>query len=293
MTETVLVIGAGGFTGRHLMTHLAANPDRWRPVSARDHGLDLTDPGSIRRCLDAVSPAAVVNLAAIATLAVTDRERIFATNGFGVLNLLEALAERRFAGRVITASSAYVYGPVATGRPIPEDQPPRPHNLYACAKVLAESFCAMFAGTLDIVVTRPFNAIGRGHRDSFLVPKLVQHFRARQATIELGNLEVARDYTDVRDLARMYELLLLAEHPPRLLHLCNGTAVSIAALVARLEVLTGHRIAIRTNPAFVRENDVLYQCGAVDGLRALGFAWQYPLYATLQWMLAEPPTPFP
>ena len=287
MSTTILVIGAGGFTGRHLMAHLAANPARWRPVAGRNHGIDLTDAVSIRRGLDAVKPDAVINLAAIATLAVTDRDPIFQVNAFGVLNLLEALAARHFTGRVITASSAYIYGPVDDREPIPEGQPPRPHNLYACAKVLAESFCAMYRDRLDVVVTRPFNAIGRGHRESFLVPKIVRHFRQRAAEIELGNIAVARDYTDVRDIARMYELLLAAQNPPEVLHLCNGTAVSIEALIGELTRLTGQHMDIKVNPAFIRPNDVLYQCGATDSLNALGFRWQYRLADTLGWMLDE------
>lgn len=284
-SKTVLVIGAGGFTGRHVMAQLSSAG--WRPVNAREHGLDLTDPASIGRALDSVKPAAVINLAAIATLAVTDRDPIFAVNAFGVLNLLDALQQRKFSGRVITASSAYIYGPLQSRAPIPETQPPRPHNLYACAKVLAESFCTMHADSLDIVVTRPFNAIGRGHRDTFLVPKIVRHFRERAPGIELGNTAVARDYTDVRDLARMYTALLEAKDPPRLLHLCNGKAVSIDDLIATLSALTGHQIAVSVNPAFIRANDVLYQCGATDGLQQLGFEWQYSLRDTLHWMLDE------
>lgn len=284
IARRVLVIGAGGFTGRHVMAQLA---ERWQPVNAREYGLDLTDPASIGRALDAVKPSAVINLAAIATLEVTDRESIFSVNAFGVLNLLEALDERRFKGRVITASSAYIYGPLQCRTRIPETQPPRPHNLYACAKVLAEYFCAMHANKLDIVVTRPFNAIGRGHRATFLVPKIVKHFRDRVPTIQLGNTAVARSYTDVRDLAAMYEALLEAADPPRLLHLCNSEAVSIADLIGTLSDLTGHSIEVTVNPAFVRANDVLYQCGATDGLKALGFKWNYTLRDTLSWMLDE------
>jgi len=283
--RTALVIGAGGFTGRHVMAQLSG--EGWTAVNARDHGLDLTDPASISRTLDAAKPDAVINLAAIATLDVTERDPIFAVNAFGVLNLLEALAARQFRGRVISASSAYVYGPVQSRDPIPETQPPAPHNLYACAKLLAESFCAMHAEKLDIVVTRPFNAIGRGHRDTFLVPKIVRHFRDRAPRIELGNTAVARDYTDVRDLARMYTALLDAKDPPRRLHLCNGQAVSIADLIATLSELTGHRIEVSVNPAFIRANDVLYQCGATDGLKQLGYAWRYTLQDTLRWMLDE------
>ncbi len=287
MTRKILVIGATGFTGRFVMAQLRRQPGKWLPADARDHGLDITDPASIRDCLAATQPDAVINLAAIATLAVNDREQIFGVNAFGVLNLLEALAERHFEGRFITASSAYIYGPLHSDGAIPEDQPPQPHNLYACAKVLAESFCAMYRDRMDIVVTRPFNAIGRGHRDSFLVPKLVRHFRDREPVIELGNVEVARDYTDVRDLARMYELLLEAAAPPRSLHLCNGTATSIRELIRILSELTGHSIEVRVNPDFIRANDVLYQRGASDRLQNLGFTWQHELRDTLRWMLAE------
>jgi nucleoside-diphosphate-sugar epimerase len=170
---------------------------------------------------------------------------------------------------------------------LPESRTPRPHNLYACAKLLAESFCGLYRDQFSIVVTRPFNAIGRGHRETFLVPKLVRHFRERRPEIELGNTDVARDYTDVRDLAAMYALLLEAKSPHECLNLCNGVAVSIATLIERLSAITGHSIRKLVNPSFVRQNDVTYACGATDRLRTLGFQWKHSLDATLEWMVTE------
>lgn len=285
MGKKILVIGAGGFIGHYLMQHLTRAPERWLPVSGRSHGLNLTEPSTIGRAIDVIKPDAVINLAAIATLAVTNREQIFAVNAFGVLNLLEVLSERNFTGRIITASSAYVYGAAKFEREITEDTPFRPHNLYANAKVLAEGFCDMYRDKLNIVISRPFNAIGCGHRDEFLVPKIVRHFRERAPEIELGNINVARDYTDVRDLARMYELLLGAECVPEALHFCSGKAVSIAELLVTLQRLTGHNIKVRVNQSFIRKNDATYQCGSTSKLQKLGFEWQYSLEQTMQWML--------
>ena len=287
MTSKVLVIGERGFTGRHVMARLQETPDRWQPIGGRASGLDLTQPQSIAKCIADVRPDAVINLGAIATLDVTDRDRIFAVNGFGVLNLLEGLAAANFQGRFITASSVYVYGTGLPREPLSESRMPRPHNLYACAKLLAESLCGLYRDQCSVVVTRPFNAIGRGHRETFLVPKLVQHFRERRPEIELGNTDVARDYTDVRDLAAMYELLLEAESPPECVNLCNGVAVSIATLIERLSAITGHSIRTLVNPSFTRQNDVTYACGATDRLRALGFQWKHSLDATLEWMVTE------
>ncbi len=282
--KSVLIIGARGFTGQHLVRELQ---DDWITIDSRDHGLDLIDPASIRFAIANTKPDAIVNLGAIATLAETNRDSIFDVNAFGVLNLIEALRDISFTGRLVIASSAYIYGLLSDKEPTPETQPPRPHNLYACAKALAEHFCNMHSKDMDIVVVRPFNAIGRGHRNTFLVPKIVKHFRERASHIELGNTNIARSYSDIRDVGRMYRAVLEADTPPTVLNFCNPQVVTIDAILACLTELTGHQMKVILNPSFIRSNDVLYQCGTTNLLEKLGFKWKYELRDTLQWMLEE------
>lgn len=280
---TTLIIGSGGFTGPHVVRHF--REDLGHNVHAsRDYGIDVTQPDTIHRALEKIQPDIVVNLAAIATLKVDDVRRIYEVNGFGVLNILQALTDIGFKGRFVTASSGYVYGN-STPDVITETTIPVPANHYSCAKLLAENCCDMMRGNFSIVAARVFNCIGRGHLDHFLVPKIVKHFKERAPQIELGNTRVQRDYNDIRDIARMYGTVATHNASTHLFNFCSGTTNSIQDIINTLTELTGHQIKIVTNPAFMRAADNPYMCGSNARLKDIGFTSRYNLRDTLQWML--------
>ena len=283
--QRLLIIGSRGFTGRHLLTRLAANL-AVVVTEASDHGLDLRRPDTIARTLDATDPQTVLNLGAISTVVTEDVRGLYEVNAFGQLNLLQCLAERGFTDRLVFASSASIYGG-SVGGAIAEDQPPDPLNHYAFSKQLAENFCRLFADRCDIVVVRPFNCIGLGQRETFLVPRIVRHFRDRAAAIELGNLEIERDFIDIRDAVRAYELILTAPHPPTPVHIASGRTASIRDIISTLEELTGHRMEVRVDPALVRANDLHRQQADILRLESLGFVRRYSLHDTLAWMLGS------
>jgi GDP-6-deoxy-D-talose 4-dehydrogenase len=279
----LLVIGSRGFTGQHLIAQLHDNP-AVVVAEAADHGLDLRRPDTIARALDATEPQTVLNLGAISTVATDDVHGLYEINAFGQLNLLQCLAERGFTGRLVFASSASVYGGGAGGM-IAEDQPLAPVNHYAFSKQLAENFCRLFVGRFDIVVVRPFNCIGLGQRESFVVPKIVRHFRDRAVAIELGNLEIERDFIDIRDAVRAYEVILTAARPASPVHIASGRTASIRDIILTLEELTDHRMELRVDPALVRSNDVHRQQADITRLQTLGFTPRFSLRDTLGWML--------
>jgi len=281
--KRLLVIGARGFTGRHLVARLRATTDT-TVVDAADHAMDLRSPDSIARALDATEPDMVINLAAVSSVDASDVRKLYETNAFGQLNLLQCLVQRGFVGRVVFASSANVYGD-STCDMIPEDRHPDPVNHYALSKQLAEGFCRLYADRCDIVVVRPFSCIGIGQGEHFLVPKIVRQFRERQPSIELGNLDVERDFIDIRDVARAYQLILTCPHPPTPIHIASGRTESIGGIIGMLQELSGHAIAVTVNPAFIRRNDLHHQQGDTAGLSSLGFAPRFSVRETLGWML--------
>ena len=283
--RTALIFGASGFTGRHLVKRVDDDAN-WTAVDARTLGAELRNPASLAAALEAALPDAVINLAALSSVTEGDIADLYAVNSFGWLNLLEALKARAFAGRVIFASSANIYGNKTDG-PITEDRPPDPANHYALSKLMAERFCVLGFEDLDIVITRPFNCIGVGQKAHFLVPKLVAHFRERRPAIELGNLDVQRDFIDVRDVADVYALLLDTPTPPPVLHISTGRVHSLRDIIAILETLSGHKIEVIVNPNFIRPNDLRHQQGDTTRLRALAFESRYSIADTLSWMLAQ------
>lgn len=276
----VAVTGAAGFTGRYLLPELVS---RGHDAFALD--ADVTDPAGLAAAIDADTPDAVIHLAARAFVDVAAFDDFYAVNQVGSFNLLQSLADRAPGTRIILASTAQVYGAQAEGL-IAEDRPMLPANHYALSKAAMEMGSRLWADRLRITIVRPFNYTGVGQEERYLVPKIVDHFRHRADTIELGNIDVRRDFGDVRAVAAAYAALLEADDVPDICNIATGTAVSVRDVVARLEAMTGHRIEIRVNPAFVRANDVPVLAGDVTRLRTAAPSWTpHTLDETLEWMV--------
>jgi nucleoside-diphosphate-sugar epimerase len=119
----------------------------------------------------------------------------------------------------------------------------------------------------------------------FLPAKIVDHFRRKARTIELGNLEVARDFSDVRDVVRAYRSLLEAPVAAKTFNVCSGTSHSLASMLRTMSDIAGYEINVEVNPAFVRQNEIARLEGDPSALRtAIGFFPSRPLSETLRWM---------
>ncbi|WP_174278211.1 NAD-dependent epimerase/dehydratase family protein [Sphingomonas bacterium] len=276
----VAVTGADGFTGRYLLPELARRGHEPVPLVA-----DIADARALAAEVTAAAPDAIVHLAARAFVADDDYAGFYTVNQVGTFHLLDATARARPGARVILASTAQVYGAQAAGLLV-EDRPVLPANHYALSKAAMEAGSRFWADRLRITVVRPFNYTGVGQEGRYLVPKIIDHFRRRAPLIELGNLDVRRDFGDVRAVADAYAGLLEASAPPAVVNVAAGVLESVRGIVARLEALTGHAMDVRVNPAFVRADDVPELGGDVGRLRAALPGWRpRPLAETLPWML--------
>ena len=138
---------------------------------------------------------------------------------------------------------------------------------------------------LPIVIVRPFNYTGVGQGEHFLLPKIVAHFRKGARSIELGNLAIARDFSDVRTVAYSYRRLLAAAPAGQVFNVCSGRSYSLGSVIDTMSDIAGYRIAVHVNPAYVRANDVLTLAGSNAGLAAaIGAVEPIPLAETLRWM---------
>lgn len=296
MTRT-LVTGAAGFTGRYVVGALADlghevhgivhGPDGPVPGVTQLHEADIADLPALARVVESVQPDHVVHLAAIAFVAHDDVEQIYRTNVVGTRQLLEALSRAsRCPSSVLLASSANIYGN-ARGGQLAETVPAAPANDYAVSKVAAEHIARIYSSRLPIVVTRPFNYTGVGQSQSFLLPKIVAHARSRAPVIELGNLDVARDFSDVRTVVDAYmRLLSTPAAVGQTFNVCSGRAVSLREVVDLVSSLCGHSFEIRVNPAFVRDNEVSTLWGSPAKLETVvGPVKKVPIEETLRWML--------
>jgi len=286
--STVLVTGASGFTGKHLGAALVRAGHR--VVSAEDCGIefDLTRRESVFEVIERVAPDYVVHLAAVSFVGHGDAVGFYAVNTVGTTHLLDALVGAdRPVKRVVIASSANIYGN-ATVEPIAEDTAPMPVNHYAASKLAMEHMVRSYAERLPVVMTRPFNYTGAGQSENFLVSKLVAHFARRSPVVELGNIDVVRDFSDVRAVAEAYVRLLAADVPGGVVNLCSGTGRSLRWIIEQLSELSGHDLKVKVNPAFVRASEVHRLVGSPALMRAaLGDLPYQDFRETLRWMLEE------
>ncbi len=294
----ILVTGGAGFTGRYLTDLLArrgnevhtighAAPQAPMPSVQAVHVADLSDFTQLASVVDTVRPEQVVHLAAIAFVAHGNVEELYRTNIVGTRNLLEALSRlSAVPSSVIVASSANVYGNAREGV-LDESMPLSPANDYGVSKTAAEHVTRLYEGRLPLTVVRPFNYTGVGQSPNFLIPKIVDHARRRAEVIELGNLDVARDFSDVRTVVDAYARLLEAPAAAGgTFNICSGRATTLREVIDLAAAVSGHRMEVRVNPAFVRADEVRTLSGSAARLEALiGPLRRIPLEHTLRWML--------
>ena len=293
----VLVTGRHGFTGRYVATALAsAGWQVWggcshptEEMDSFDRVADLTDATSVAQLVDDVRPDAVVHLAGIAFVAHGSADDFYRVNLLGTRNLLDALARKGYGKNgVVLASSANVYGNARVS-PISESTEPAPANDYAVSKLAMEHMARLFSNQLPIVIARPFNYTGVGQDPKFLVPKIVSHFRKRAPMIEQGNIDVARDFSDVRDVAAVYAALLDGRQVSgETVNICSGRAIALGEIVDMCRSITGHAIEIAVNPAFVRADEIKTLNGDPSHLEKLvGELTRHRFEDTLKWMLGS------
>lgn len=284
-----------GFTGRYLALELESAGYAVYGIGSKPlpipnyHVADLANPEALEFLINTIEPDVVIHLAAIAYVAHGNAKDFYAINLMGTYNLLQALGKAKKPPRsVLLASSANVYGNSTAGVII-EETPPAPANDYAVSKLAMEHMARLWMDRLPIQIARPFNYTGVGHSSSFLLPKIVDHFRRGVKEIELGNLEVWRDFSDVRSVVAAYRRLIEIERPGNIVNICSGTSYSLKEIIGMMELISGREIDVRVNPAFVRSNEVKQLRGDPTKLKSLIGEWQiHPLEDTLKWMLFEP-----
>ncbi|WP_426189535.1 NAD-dependent epimerase/dehydratase family protein [Massilia sp. DWR3-1-1] len=291
--KRALVTGVSGFTGVYVVNALKQAGYRVfgtvradQPAGIDQFAVDLADAAAVGAVVAQVQPDVVVHLAAISFVAHADVDVIYRVNIGATRNLLAALAAAPHrCSKVVLASSANIYGNADVGL-ITESQAPAPANDYAVSKLAMEYMARLWMDRLPIVIVRPFNYTGVGQDARFLLAKMVDHVRRRAPAIELGQLAIARDFSDVRTVATCYQRLLETGQPGQVYNICSGQSVSLQGALDLLADIAGYRIAVSVNPAFVRANDVLTLAGSNAKLiEAIGPIDAVPLATTLRWMV--------
>ncbi|MBP5943832.1 MULTISPECIES: GDP-mannose 4,6-dehydratase [unclassified Pseudomonas] len=270
MKKRLFITGLSGFVGQHIQSRLALPDSSWELLPAATP-YDLTDAGSLVDLWPQL-PDAVIHLAGQTFVpeAFRDPARTLDINLFGTLNLLQALKARGFAGTFLYVSSGDVYGQVAeSALPITELQPPCPRNPYAVSKLSAE-FLSLQWGLSEqwpVLVARPFNHIGTGQKDSFVIASAARQIsRIKQGLqapqLEVGDIDVTRDFLDVGDVISAYFALLEKGQPGQVYNICSGREQSIRSLIEQLADLAEVEMQLVQDAARMRRADQRRVCGS-------------------------------
>jgi GDP-4-dehydro-6-deoxy-D-mannose reductase len=280
VSNSVLVTGASGFVGTHLLALLG---DEAVPAEA-----DVTDPEAVARAVREVQPHAVVHLAALSSVADSWEapSTTWEVNAIGTVNVLEAVRRNRPEARVLFVSTEHVYGRPRQ-LPTAESAAVAPVSPYAASKAAAEVACTQAAENgLDVVVARSFQHEGPGRDERFAVGswtrQLAELELAGGGVLRVGNLDVERDITDVRDVCRAYRLLLEPSVASGVYNVASGVAVRLSRVVEILVDLLQVAVTVEEDPSRLRPADIPVLCGDSSKLRrATGWKPEIPIEQTL------------
>jgi GDP-4-dehydro-6-deoxy-D-mannose reductase len=296
----ILVTGAGGFVGAHLLPALskaghevvAASHRPWEPpVPVEIEVFDVRDGPRVREVMDAWRPDAVIHLAAQASVRRSweATDETFAVNVTGTSHLLESLADRPET-RVLLVGSAQQYGLAAAGRPLVETDPLQPRSPYGVSKVAQELVGALYRRHfgLPVIVARPFNHTGPGQSTEYAIGAFSSQVAEiergdREPRLRVGWLESRRDYLDVRDVANAYRLLVEAGEPGEVYNVASGKAERIGDLLDILIDAAGLKDAVEiVADSSPRPGDPEVLVGDSTKLRkGLGWEPEIPLATSL------------
>ena len=276
----VLITGIRGFTGKHLSELLQSYG--FECVSL---GCDLVDRKAVFSQVSKLKPDYVVHLAGISFVGELDIESIYRVNVVGTVNLLDALKQiRGRLKKVVLASSANVYGDVSE-RILAEGLCPKPVNHYGCSKLTMEHVARNYFGQFPIIITRPFNYTGINHSDRFLIPKIIHAYKNSQQTITLGNLDVSREFNDVRDVIEVYRLLLTSEFKSGAINICSGKSHSLLKIIEIMNRISGLNMEVVSSQEFSRDGEIKDLSGDDSMLKSvLDYSFTYQLQDTLKYM---------
>ncbi len=299
-----MIIGAAGFVGSYLIHQLDTNED-WELHATKlpdeqiiadhcqIHTLNILDPDEIRSLLTAIRPDYIFHLAAQSSVAVSWKNPALTVdiNIKGTLNLLDIIRDLPdYHPRILLIGSGEEYGFIRTDEtPVHEEVTPRPGNIYAATKACQNMLGSIYARAygMHIISVRAFNHIGPNQTPIFVAAdfcKQVADIEAgrREPVMRVGNLSAMRDFTDVRDVVRAYDLLIQKGIPGETYNVGSGHAVTIQSLLDLILSLSDKEIHIETDPARLRPSDIPIIEADISKLTACtGWVPQIPLKTTL------------
>ena len=302
ITVRVLITGVNGFVGKYLAKELQ---EKGYSVSGLGMGqsdlpgvhykeVNIMDRIELEQAMEELNPDIVFHLAGIASVSNSwrDPKTSFEVNVIGTINLLESLKGTEVRAIVYVGSSE-IYGPGRRlGEKFSELTPPNPQNPYATSKYAAERIALQLGQMykLPVIITRPFNHIGVGQNEGFVVPDFARQIieaSKRDESIRVGRLDVYRDFTDVRDIVRAYRMLAEKGQAGETYNICSGVGRKISDILDLMRTEYGN-LDVELDESKMRPVENIYSVGNNDKIRAaIGWEPLYPIEDSLRAVLDE------
>jgi len=293
--KRVLITGAEGFVASYLIQRLAKSYLLYGTYflkeieSVESLFLDITDPDRVSQMVSEIKPDIIYHLAAQSSggLSFSKTMMTYSINVQGTLNLLEAARISVPDAVIIIPTSADIYGS-PDYLPLDEKHPLKPVNPYAASKAAVHIICENYSKTfgMKIVEARSFNHIGRGQAELFFIPSIVKQIKNCSKTdrrIQAGNIDIKRDFSDVRDVVEAYELMINAESG--VYNVCSGQSLPLRGFIDHLIEYSGKNIIVDVNNAMKRDNEPEDFYGSYKKLNsAVGWKPKADILKTLEWI---------
>lgn len=289
-----LITGSRGFVGKHLQTLLESEGHEVLGFNLRD-GQNILDYETVRNTLDVMRPTHIFHLAAQAYVpeSFANPVRTFQVNTLGSLNILEAVKQLGIKTKILLAGTSEEYGDSQYGEGVTTELTlPNPLSPYAISKLAMDHLGRLYAKSygLSVVTTRAFNHTGPGrgemYAESSFAKQIVEVELGRREFVEHGNLESIRNYTDVRDIVRAYELAI--DLPSGMYNICSDQNVPMQTVMNSLVRYAKGRVKTKVNPALYRPADFSFKVPSCKKFTVLtGWKPEIKLRQTLQDILDD------
>jgi len=297
----ILVTGGTGFVGGHLIRFLKSQDSQIFVLASGNrhipnapgiqyHAVDIRDGERVHSVVRDVNPEQIYHLAGITAvdLSWTHPRLTYEVNVFGAQNLFDAAMNLPVPPKILNISTSQVYA--SASESLTEDSPLRPNNPYAASKAMAELLVAQYQDRAGggIITARPFNHTGPGQSPNFVLSSIAKQFAEiesglRPPQLKLGNVDVGRDFTDVRDVVRAYSMLLEKGKASEVYNVCSGSAVLLSDIIKVFQAVSGTEVTIEIDPEKVRPNDAAEIYGDPRKLQAaIGWDREIPLEKTVE-----------
>lgn len=254
---SILLTGAYGFVGSYMQKSIALTP---LPME-----INISSFDEVHHYLRKHTPESVMHLAAQSDVGLSFKKprTTYDVNFNGTFNILESLKENGFKGRFLYISSGDVYGILNNDSlPATENSYLFPRNPYAVSKVAAEALCYQYSHTdnFHTIIARPFNHIGPGQSEAFVVSNFAKQIveiklELKEPVLDVGDIDVTRDFTDVRDVVEAYKLLLEKGGKGEIYNVCSGREISIRTIIEYLASIASVKVELRQDPERMRPSE--------------------------------------